>query len=145
MKHLSIIPAVAILISCQGVTHKADSKSATDSKTETPVIGGEKDKHGCLTSAGYAWSEIRKDCIRLFESGVRMNPVGDSSEYVTSGFIVFANDSSAVELFLPSVKSSEILTKAGDDYKGPDQLYVLSLNNSKWTLKKNREVIFVEK
>ncbi|MGL4333183.1 MAG: hypothetical protein ACRCZQ_02360 [Bacteroidales bacterium] len=145
MKYLSIIPAVAILISCQGVANKSDSKAANSTKTETSVIGGDKDKHGCLTSAGYTWSEVRKDCIRLFESGIRMNPVADSSEYVTSGFIIFANDSSAVELYLPSEKSSEILTKTGKEYEGPDQLYILSQINSKWTLKKNHEVIFEEK
>ena len=39
------------------------------------VVGDDKDKHGCIASAGYTWSEAQKDCIRLWEKGVRMNAV----------------------------------------------------------------------
>lgn len=42
------------------------------------VVGGDKDKHGCIASAGYTWSEAQKDCIRLWEKGVRMNAVDDA-------------------------------------------------------------------
>lgn len=37
------------------------------------LIGGNKDEHGCLTAAGYTWSELRRDCIRIFEDGVRVD------------------------------------------------------------------------
>ena len=41
-------------------------------KTEEEIIGVANDAHGCNGAAGYTWSEARKDCIRLFESGVKM-------------------------------------------------------------------------
>ncbi len=31
------------------------------------IIGGQRDEHGCLTPAGYAWDENVKACIRDFE------------------------------------------------------------------------------
>jgi hypothetical protein len=30
-------------------------------------VGSDKDKHGCIHSAGYTWSEINKTCLRSFE------------------------------------------------------------------------------
>ena len=33
--------------------------------------GSDRDAHGCIGSAGYIWSEVRQDCIRLFEQGIR--------------------------------------------------------------------------
>ena len=60
------------------------------------VVGDDKDKHGCIASAGYTWSEAQKDCIRLWEKGVRMNAVDDAEKML---FLVFSPDSTQVELF----------------------------------------------
>ena len=35
-------------------------------------LGSDRDAHGCIPSAGYTWSEAQKDCIRLFEKGIRV-------------------------------------------------------------------------
>ena len=29
-----------------------------------PVIGGNRDEHGCLASGGYSWSEDQQKCVR---------------------------------------------------------------------------------
>lgn len=34
---------------------------------EAPVIGGQKDEHGCLPAAGYSWCAATKKCIRFWE------------------------------------------------------------------------------
>ena len=60
------------------------------------VVGSDKDKHGCIASAGYTWSEVQKDCIRLWEKGVRMNAVDDAEKML---FLVLSPDSTQVELF----------------------------------------------
>ncbi len=31
------------------------------------IIGGDKDKHGCLIAAGYSWCEEKQKCIRTWE------------------------------------------------------------------------------
>lgn len=34
---------------------------------KTAIVGDDRDGHGCIASAGYTWSEVQKDCIRLWE------------------------------------------------------------------------------
>ncbi len=40
---------------------------------QSPIVGGDRDEHGCIGSAGYVWCEVQQDCIRLFE---KENPYG---------------------------------------------------------------------
>lgn len=35
--------------------------------TSTPIVGGDKDAHGCIGSAGYTWCEIKQKCVRVWE------------------------------------------------------------------------------
>jgi hypothetical protein len=35
--------------------------------TTTPIIGGDKDSHGCIGSAGYSWCEVKNKCLRVWE------------------------------------------------------------------------------
>lgn len=42
---------------------------------QSPIVGGDRDEHGCIGSAGYVWCEVQKDCIRLFEKGIRTESV----------------------------------------------------------------------
>lgn len=79
-------------------------------KDTTKVIGGDKDEHGCNASAGYTWSEVQQNCIRLFESGIRMNSVTDTTA-TSSAFIVFAPDSTKVEVFIADQDVHPILDR----------------------------------
>jgi hypothetical protein len=36
--------------------------------TTTPIVGGDRDVHGCIPSAGYAWNETSKTCERPWET-----------------------------------------------------------------------------
>ncbi len=36
-------------------------------KNKDELIGGQRDKHGCLTPAGYSWCEIKNKCLRVWE------------------------------------------------------------------------------
>lgn len=82
--------------------------------TANKPIGGAKDSHGCSVSAGQTWSSLRNDCIRVFEDGIRLNPVKNSGSAVISAFVVYNQDRSKAELFLPSTKRTEILSKNSD-------------------------------
>jgi hypothetical protein len=31
------------------------------------TLGGDRDEHGCITSAGYSWCEEKQKCIRIWE------------------------------------------------------------------------------
>jgi len=32
-----------------------------------PIVGGDKDSHGCIGSAGYSWCEVKQKCLRSWE------------------------------------------------------------------------------
>ena len=62
---------------------------------ETPtMVGGDRDEHNCIGSAGYQWSELRKECLRLFEKGVRLNPVDKALNQTSSALIILSEDQS---------------------------------------------------
>ncbi len=37
------------------------------SASTTPLVGGDRDSHGCIGSAGYLWSEQKQQCVRPWE------------------------------------------------------------------------------
>ena len=42
-------------------------RNAEPEATPTPVIGGDRNEHGCIGSAGYSWCEAKSKCLRIFE------------------------------------------------------------------------------
>jgi hypothetical protein len=40
---------------------------AESTTTTTRLIGGDRDEHGCIGSAGYTWCESKQKCLRTFE------------------------------------------------------------------------------
>ena len=107
MNNVSHIIILIILFSgCGRNTERG--KNDIQKKNTEQIVGNSKDEHGCLTSAGYTWSEVRKDCIRCFEVGIPLLSKTDSSSVA---YIVFSNDSSQVELFFPDKSQNKILDR----------------------------------
>ena len=110
-------------------------------------LGGDHDDHGCIASAGYVWSEVQQDCIRLFEKGIRIESTDGNSQ---SAFIVFSPDSARVELFFSNGQPNEILEKRslpsgvyvwnveGDDTKN------VRLVNGIWTISRRDGLIYTQ-
>lgn len=134
----------ALLASCgSSVGKKAE---ATESAEKTTVVGNDKDEHGCIASAGYTWCEVQKDCIRLWEKGVRMNAVDDADKTL---FLVFSPDSTQVELFFSEEGApNEILDRRGLPAGGyawnveDDDTKNVRLENGKWTVSQRAKLIY---
>lgn len=62
-----------------------------------PLVGTDK------ASTGYTWSDVLQKDIRIFETGQKVLSSTDSLA-TQAGFLVFATDSSKVEVFLPDTK-----------------------------------------
>ncbi len=106
--------AICVLSACNNGDDQSEDKSKDQPQTEQAAVGGDKDEHGCLTAAGETWSEIKQRCVRLFDIGVRLNPVEvNEQEAVLSAFVLFNDDKSKAELFLPKENGSIILDKTG--------------------------------
>ncbi len=35
--------------------------------SDAPLVGGDRDAHGCIGSAGYTWCEAKQKCLRIWE------------------------------------------------------------------------------
>ena len=117
-------------------------------KAESNAVGNDKDEHGCIASAGYTWSEVQKDCIRLWEKGVRMESVADKEN---TAYIVFASDSLQVELFFSGDQPNEILDRRslpGGDYAWnveDDDTKNVRLVDGLWTISQRGDLIYAQK
>ncbi len=110
-KSIFILISVFALSACNNANNDTSKGDNEQTKTgETVTVGGEKDEHGCLTAAGETWSQIKQSCIRIFDVGQRLNPIQImEGEAVISAFVLFNDDKSEVELFLPSNKNNALL------------------------------------
>lgn len=112
MKKIAILTlSLCILMACNNDRKNEDRPTE---KTPKISIGGDKDEHGCLIAAGYTWSELKHECLQVFDSGLRLNPVAiKEGEAIISSFVIFSEDKSKVELFIEG--QSLILDKVGDE------------------------------
>src|SRR5690606_40684406 len=69
--------AILFLGSCQNTQQQDNHQTDTsyDSLSGAPLVGDGKDAHGCLTSSGETWSQLRNSCVQVFNIAVRLNPV----------------------------------------------------------------------
>lgn len=74
------------------------------------LTGNDRDCHGCIGSAGYSWSTLLQECIRPFEDGIRLSPVEEGS-VTYAAYLVFNDDESMVEVFMPEMEDNPILKK----------------------------------
>lgn len=114
---LSLFCAVAF-VACQNKNSKTEEmieESIRKGQAEPELIGADVDSHGCKRSAGFTWSQLRGNCIKIFEEGLTLLPVKfDESEPIYAAFILYSDDKSEIELFLPSEKESILLQKTKD-------------------------------
>lgn len=79
--------------------------AACNTTPREPLVGADRDEHGCIGSAGYQWSALAGQCVRLFEQGIRLNPI-DAGQTV-SAFVLFNADQTLL-VWLASVGLSRI-------------------------------------
>ncbi|MFH0851392.1 MAG: hypothetical protein V1876_01450 [Candidatus Peregrinibacteria bacterium] len=60
MKRLTLLALALLLSACSLI-------SSPTKEPAPPVIGGDRDTHGCIPSAGYQWCEPKQKCLRMWE------------------------------------------------------------------------------
>ena len=53
MRTLTLMAATLLLAAC-------------NTTPKEPLVGADRDEHGCIGSAGYQWSALAGQCVRLF-------------------------------------------------------------------------------
>lgn len=85
------------------------------SQTKPAIVGGDRDAHGCIGSAGYTYSKIKKDCIRTFEQKIKLSEVASNGNRMAA--VIFSKDMKQAEIFLYNENESVILKKSGKVWK----------------------------
>jgi hypothetical protein len=129
-----VIPA--ILFAMLSLTSSAQDK-------KSPKVGADKDAHGCIASAGYSYSKLKKDCIRVFEQKIQLTEVAPTASYSSIAAVIFSDDKTSIELFLPKEKESVILKRTGKkgNYIWKNNVYAFT-GSTKYVLKKGDKIIF---
>lgn len=118
---------------------------ATAFAQDVPVVGGDRDAHGCISSAGYDWSVLRKECIRVFEVGLALDPQLSSLDQSTVAYVVLKSGSTAkAELFMPGEKSVVLprISKKGNAITWKRGALTLKLAQGEYTLTRDKEVLY---
>jgi len=76
--------------------------------------GDTKDEHGCIPTAGYQWSEVRKECIQIWMTGTSLEPIGLDEHPRSRVYIVCNADTSQMEVSL--IGQTTILTRNKDKW-----------------------------
>ncbi|RZJ75914.1 MAG: hypothetical protein EOO45_04085 [Flavobacterium sp.] len=144
MKKLFLLITFGTLfVSCDFIFKDRDREGGEVKPEKKVVLGNVKDANGCVTSAGYKWSVIRKECIRVYEEGYRLNIIEKLADEDASGsaFVIFEEDGDRAELYLPDTDKGIMLTK--DSKTGPykNKDWTLQLQNG-YTLKKDGIILY---
>ncbi|TCN52023.1 hypothetical protein D0809_05160 [Flavobacterium circumlabens] len=118
---------------------EALQKDTVKEETKPEVAGGDADAHGCKGSAGYTWSVVKNECVRLFEIGTKLNHAEDGKTYSTVAYVIFEGDKA--ELFLDTQKEAIILERKseGDSWVNSD-LQLIPWKG--YVLKKGDKIIY---
>ena len=115
MKKITTLLIILFLVSsCKWIDQNEETeenpKVAAAVKDSTMV--NDKDENGCLASAGYVWSKVNKECVKGF-SGIQLNPTNkqDNEDETLSAYVLFNEDATMAEVFLPKDTASIVLTR----------------------------------
>ena len=78
---------------------------------EKPIVGANRDSHGCIASAGYTYSIVRGACIRLWEQGIALTPTVQIGSPVLVAYVVPGEDGNRTEVFLPNFDQGLVLNR----------------------------------
>lgn len=101
------------------------NKVAIDGKSES-----NEGKQDCLASAGYVWSQLRKECIRLFEEGVVLERTDPNKDSPLVTYLIAGKDENVIEVFTPEKPEGVMLQKKNTMWSSTDNLILVTQNKA---------------
>ncbi|WP_157278315.1 hypothetical protein [Olivibacter sitiensis] len=120
------------------------SSSSLDT-TETSLVGNDEDAHDCKASAGYIWSVLKNDCVRLWEAGEKLSPIEQTNdEQVLVAYIILNEDQSKAEIFVPNEQDNVVLNsvESPDGKMFSNEDYKLEKTSTGWLLSKGGKELY---
>ena len=137
-----------LLFACEGEKTTKTMTKQDAPIIEAPIVGADSDIHGCKSSAGYQWSILKNECIRLFESGIRLDAKAANLDKSLSAFLVFKttiDDDAQVEVFIPNVQSF-ILNKEKKESAGTwkNESYTVTQWKGMYTIEDKKKTVLYQ-
>ncbi|MGJ8561264.1 MAG: hypothetical protein ACSHX3_13595 [Litorimonas sp.] len=150
MKFVIRLTSTALFIAlaaCNNATTETERevtvKDVTDPIIEVMDVGGDRDIHGCIATAGYTWSDVLEECVRLFEVGIPLENMQDMDSTSIAYLIVGASDQ--IELFGPDSDPVQLFKTETDVWQDADNIYTVKLKTpAQYTVFKNGRTLFFE-
>jgi hypothetical protein len=139
MKNKRNILAVVGILSLLCAYYFGFYKHETSTNTNN-LVGNDRDSHGCIASAGYTYSSLRNECIRIFETGVSMDPKAPELDKSMGAFVVLAKENQETEnaeIYVPTDMKAIALKPVKDNGAG-------TWSNEKYTLRQWKGVYTLE-
>lgn len=142
MKKLRFAFLLLLVMSCQKKMDKAVAKHDSIRTAQDSIAAMDKDEHGCLISAGYVWSVVGNECVKVY-SGVPLNPIElpANTDETKCVYVLFSENGKKAELFLPDSTDSVIL-KEFKPKKWSNQKWYLAFNGQKYDLSKEGNLMY---
>jgi hypothetical protein len=109
MRKIQMLFMITFLI---GSCANNEPKKVQETKDTSNVVGGDRDAHGCIGSAGYQWSELRGECVRIFEVGVPFSAYGANKDATLAAYVIYAADGESAEAFIPQLDHAVLLERS---------------------------------
>ena len=104
-------------VSCKDFEQEIEPELIKKQTIVDTVDNADKDANGCLTSAGYVWSQLNKECIKIYVSSIILYPsANQNNENETlNAYILFnKNGGDEVEIFFPNTEKSVLFVRDGE-------------------------------
>ena len=147
MKKLLIATSLAALLTACGSSKNeppADpapappemSAEQQQAAEQAPAVGGDQDAHGCLPSAGQTWSNLRNECVQIFD--IADITLQDPANDTLAVYVILSADKKQAEVFAADLQDGVILNsnKGGFDSKDGKIRLTKGKGKNNWKIKK---------
>ncbi len=114
-KIITLLVTLTLVCSCKYIDNKEEPEETKAAAVAADSVVNDKDENGCLASAGYVWSKVNKECVKGF-TGIQLNPIDkpENEDETVSAYVLFNEDASKAEVFLPKDTTSLVLSRAAE-------------------------------
>lgn len=145
MKKIFLVLILFSFVSCDYILKNNPSSNSEvviiDSLRKNQILE-DTDEHGCDLKGDYRWSNLKKECVRVFEECYRLTSIEkDSTGKFRNAYFTIDEDSLKAEIYLPNSKESFVLNRENEDVPFTYGGFELKTKN-RFALFYNRKMLF---
>lgn len=122
MKKALFLTALSVITAC------------STQAVEKPSFGADRDMHNCIASAGQSWSQLRQECVQVFDvADIRLS---DPDNKTLAIYAILSPDKQQAEVFKADFNAPQIFDVVKGGYVSKDRSMRLLKTQSGWAFKR---------